>query len=285
MIKFKHALARLLCCALLFGLGALAAPQSASARFLQPDTWDPILLGVDINRYAYAGNDPINGSDPNEHNADPMPTDSMVDHGDVYGEWNNLSTRQKVLNVGAALIDAAGNVAIAADIAAFGPTGEGIVPGMALKQFAKSIVGSAEKGRFGEGVAKAWVERAGQYEVVSVRQTVTTQNGEKRVLDMLVRDKKTNKLYNMEVKTDGGKVTSAQLRKDADISSDGGTLKGDRAGDYKDTLQKIDTLDVRVDSSRGCVTSCTPRSEILRTSSGGTSAAGGSNLSNVFRGR
>ncbi|CAN5561476.1 hypothetical protein BH10PSE7_BH10PSE7_30130 [soil metagenome] len=67
MIKFKHALARLLCCALLFGLAALAAPQSASARFLQPDTWDPILLGVDINRYAYAGNDPINGSDPLGH--------------------------------------------------------------------------------------------------------------------------------------------------------------------------------------------------------------------------
>src|SRR5688500_12166364 len=36
-------------------------------RFLSPDTWDPILSGVDINRYAYAGNDPINGSDPNGH--------------------------------------------------------------------------------------------------------------------------------------------------------------------------------------------------------------------------
>jgi RHS repeat-associated protein len=37
-------------------------------RFLTPDTWDPILAGVDINRYAYAGNDPINGSDPAGHN-------------------------------------------------------------------------------------------------------------------------------------------------------------------------------------------------------------------------
>ena len=36
-------------------------------RFLSPDTWDPILAGVDINRYAYAGNDPVNGSDPNGH--------------------------------------------------------------------------------------------------------------------------------------------------------------------------------------------------------------------------
>jgi RHS repeat-associated protein len=37
-------------------------------RFTTPDTWDVTLAGVDINRYAYAGNDPINGSDPNGHN-------------------------------------------------------------------------------------------------------------------------------------------------------------------------------------------------------------------------
>ena len=36
-------------------------------RFLTPDTWDPMLAGVDINRYAYAGNDPVNFSDPNGH--------------------------------------------------------------------------------------------------------------------------------------------------------------------------------------------------------------------------
>jgi RHS repeat-associated protein len=36
-------------------------------RFLNPDTWDPWMQGVDINRYAYAGNDPVNGSDGNGH--------------------------------------------------------------------------------------------------------------------------------------------------------------------------------------------------------------------------
>jgi RHS repeat-associated protein len=36
-------------------------------RFLSPDTWDPMQAGVDINRYAYAGNDPINMSDPGGH--------------------------------------------------------------------------------------------------------------------------------------------------------------------------------------------------------------------------
>jgi RHS repeat-associated protein len=36
-------------------------------RFLNPDTYDPMQAGVDINRYAYAGNDPINSSDPGGH--------------------------------------------------------------------------------------------------------------------------------------------------------------------------------------------------------------------------
>lgn len=36
-------------------------------RFLSPDTWDPTIPGVDINRYAYSLNDPINASDPGGH--------------------------------------------------------------------------------------------------------------------------------------------------------------------------------------------------------------------------
>jgi RHS repeat-associated protein len=40
-------------------------------RFLTPDTWDPTLAGVDVNRYAYANNDPVNGSDPNGHQVVP----------------------------------------------------------------------------------------------------------------------------------------------------------------------------------------------------------------------
>ncbi|WP_407692764.1 RHS repeat-associated core domain-containing protein [Rhizobium herbae] len=41
--------------------------SAASARFIQPDTWDPTVEGVGTNRYAYAGNDPVNNSDPNGH--------------------------------------------------------------------------------------------------------------------------------------------------------------------------------------------------------------------------
>ena len=59
---------RMFLLALLFSLplATLNTPP-ASARFLQPDTWNPWLQGVDINRYAYGGNDPINNSDPNGH--------------------------------------------------------------------------------------------------------------------------------------------------------------------------------------------------------------------------
>ncbi len=45
----------------------------AWGRFISPDDWDPTLLGVGTNRYAYAGNDPINKSDPNGHIAFVVP--------------------------------------------------------------------------------------------------------------------------------------------------------------------------------------------------------------------
>ena len=38
-------------------------------RFISPDDWDPTLPGVGTNRYAYAGNDPMNKSDPNGHDS------------------------------------------------------------------------------------------------------------------------------------------------------------------------------------------------------------------------
>ncbi len=41
--------------------------NSANARFISPDDMDPTLPGVGTNRYAYAGNDPVNKSDPNGH--------------------------------------------------------------------------------------------------------------------------------------------------------------------------------------------------------------------------
>lgn len=39
----------------------------AWGRFISPDDWDPTILGVGTNRYAYALNDPVNRSDTNGH--------------------------------------------------------------------------------------------------------------------------------------------------------------------------------------------------------------------------
>jgi RHS repeat-associated protein len=41
--------------------------DAALGRFISPDDWDPTLAGVGTNRYAYAGNDPVNKSDANGH--------------------------------------------------------------------------------------------------------------------------------------------------------------------------------------------------------------------------
>jgi RHS repeat-associated protein len=50
-------------------------------RFIQADTLDPDIAGVDINRYAYALNDPINKSDPNGHASDPAIDRGMTEIG------------------------------------------------------------------------------------------------------------------------------------------------------------------------------------------------------------
>lgn len=71
--------------ALLFALLTLAG-MPAQARFLSPDTWDPWLEGVDINRYAYGNNDPVNKSDPNGHEScgEDMDCDGDPDFMDRY---------------------------------------------------------------------------------------------------------------------------------------------------------------------------------------------------------
>jgi len=45
-------------------------------RFISPDDWDPTQQGVGTNRYAYAGNDPVNKSDPNGHQSAEEEDDS-----------------------------------------------------------------------------------------------------------------------------------------------------------------------------------------------------------------
>jgi RHS repeat-associated protein len=52
--------------------------DSYGGRFINPDTWDPMLAGVDVNRYAYAANDPVNGSDANGHLEDSLVNEAQL---------------------------------------------------------------------------------------------------------------------------------------------------------------------------------------------------------------
>lgn len=74
MKEFRQALvARILNFLLVFSLLVVSFGTAATARFISPDTMDPTLPGVETNRYAYSGNDPINRSDRNGHQyVDPM---------------------------------------------------------------------------------------------------------------------------------------------------------------------------------------------------------------------
>ncbi len=67
------------------------------ARFLTPDTWDPDLPGVDINRYAYAGNDPVNFSDPNGHAGAPVSQESKERSQRLAEERRKREAEQKKL--------------------------------------------------------------------------------------------------------------------------------------------------------------------------------------------
>jgi RHS repeat-associated protein len=83
-------------------------------RFLTPDTWDPTLPGVDINRYAYAGNDPVNGSDANGHNW------MQTIFNDVYGgplSQGNVDAQQAATNTAVAVAkDIGSKVATGVDV-------------------------------------------------------------------------------------------------------------------------------------------------------------------------
>jgi hypothetical protein len=66
-------LTRILSLLLICSMLSVSFGSVANARFISPDTWDPTIEGVGTNRYAYAGNDPVNKSDPNGHIAFVVP--------------------------------------------------------------------------------------------------------------------------------------------------------------------------------------------------------------------
>jgi hypothetical protein len=126
-------LTRILSLLLICSMLSVSAGPAANARFIQPDTMDPTIEGVGTNRYAYAGNDPVNKSDPNGHWFGLVGT-IIGGLGALFGgtkeanapgandKISNTSDRQQMLNmtVGAAGGTLAGKAAGAAAQELFG---------------------------------------------------------------------------------------------------------------------------------------------------------------------
>ena len=111
------------------------------ARFVTPDDWDPLLLGVGTNRYAYAGNDPVNKSDQNGHCPE-------CDLSSFHGQLSTLGQISLWGDAPKAGLVKAAEVAMEASSLAPGPTG------IALD--AKDAVVAYSNGDyFGAGIAAA----------------------------------------------------------------------------------------------------------------------------------
>ena len=119
-------------------------------RFLTADTWDPMLPGVDFNRYAYAGNDPVNRSDPSGHIA-PLVVAGMAWAAAELGltAYDGYDAYQTVNDPNATDADKA--IAVGGFTAGiFGPGGGYSTAGKTLKSAVDSswtskIIGNAQK--------------------------------------------------------------------------------------------------------------------------------------------
>jgi hypothetical protein len=119
---------------LYLAVGLMTAATPASARFLQPDTFDPWSEGVGTNRYAYAGDDPINGSDPNGHQfIDGLPPPICIGCNEqpfTSDQYHNLIQNEAIISAAVG-----GGVVVIAGAAEVIPAAVGI----AIKQFANQV--------------------------------------------------------------------------------------------------------------------------------------------------
>jgi RHS repeat-associated protein len=109
-------------------------------QFLSPDTWDPTQPGVGTNQYAYAGNDPVNKSDPSGHIIESGWDAFNIALGVAsfgYNVWNG--------NWEDAAVDAAG---VVVDVLATGAPG---APGGAATAIAATRVERVTQGRAPDG--------------------------------------------------------------------------------------------------------------------------------------
>jgi hypothetical protein len=106
--------------ALMAAMLVVTAAPTAQARFLNPDTWDPWQEGVDFNRYGYAGDDPINKSDPNGHEQYQTIIDNMFGCFNCSSGYANQNLQTQMTNVGTGVMRIEAGVTIGAGVVATG---------------------------------------------------------------------------------------------------------------------------------------------------------------------
>ncbi|MEM7284256.1 MAG: RHS repeat-associated core domain-containing protein, partial [Pseudomonadota bacterium] len=110
--------------------------------FVSPDDWDPTLIGVGVNRYAYAQNDPINQSDPNGH---------------ILGVIGAIGVQAAAGAVVGAAAEAIGQLSETGSISDLGAVGTAAATG-AFGGLAGGITGGLVGGLIGKGIAEGVVK-------------------------------------------------------------------------------------------------------------------------------
>ena len=106
-----------------------------------------------FNRYAYAGNDPVNAVDPDGREAEAyLEGWRRAKIEQETGESVESQVLREEGPIAAGLLKGLEVALIAADIAAFGPTGEGIAPAAGLRAVREGIEQGIDKGLAGRGV-------------------------------------------------------------------------------------------------------------------------------------
>lgn len=211
-------LTRVLSLLLVCSMLSVSFGSAANARFISPDTLDPTIAGVGTNRYAYAGNDPINRSDPNGHAFGGFSVQSFLDTlRDIFGGRTTSS--------GA---DAGGERAeVGRGAAEKAPNSSPNSNSVKTPDNLTANKGRGPNLRHDAAVSKA-VEEAKRngYTILSSSQVKVTGNFPgTRNYDFLARDEQGN-IVGFEVKTtmsDTVKLDRSQVMKDISVMTVGGS--------------------------------------------------------------
>ena len=215
----RGCLARMLSLLLVCSMLSVSFSVSANARFISPDTMDPTIEGVGTNRYAYAGNDPVNKSDPNGHAFSNFGLKTFLDAlRDLFGGRSSPSRA----SVGG---DRAGSIKKS-------PTeklGRSDSDSAKITQDDNASKGRGPNVRHDAAVVKAIKEAEKDgYTIISSAQVKVTGNFPgTRNYDFLARDNQGN-IVGFEVKStmsDTVKLDKSQIVKDISVMQFGGSSK------------------------------------------------------------